>query len=281
MKKLVMALIALACAAVVSFSGCSGGGDAKAAWVGTWDMDSLSGNGNSQNASDFAALRAMGGSFYLDLRSDGTCTLVVLNQTADGTWEAASATSASIVFNGATSEMKLENGKITVDAGGTTMTFVKAASAASASSSPAAKASSSSSAAAAQAQPRKEATLGSTISFDGLTIKFGDTLGTDTLNNQFSPLNGATVIVVPVSIANTGSATKGLNMFAVKEFGPKGTELENVVAYFDGDARMAGDLRPGATLDSALYFLYDGNGDYYLAFGFGRAQAEVKIPVSL
>jgi hypothetical protein len=34
-------------------------------------------------------------------------------------------------------------------------------------------------------------------------------------------------------------------------------------------------------MDAPLYFLYDGDGDYYLTFGFYKTDAEVKIPVSL
>ena len=132
------------------------------------------------------------------------------------------------------------------------------------------------------AQPAPvEPSLGSTVEFDGMAIAFGDAYGTATLDNQFSDHFGATVIAMPVTITNNNSKTHGLNMFAVKAFGPQGTELDSVFTYFDDDVRMMGDLRPGASSNGNLYFLYDGNGDYYLDFGFYRTDVEVKIPVSL
>ena len=132
-------------------------------------------------------------------------------------------------------------------------------------------------------QPAQQAapTLGSTIQFDDLDITFGTELATTTIDNQFSDHNGDQIIVVPVTITNTGKDTKGLNMFAVKEYGPKGTELDTVFTYFNDDARMSGDMRSGATLNANLYFLYDGNGDYYLTFGYYKTDVEVVIPITL
>jgi len=135
--------------------------------------------------------------------------------------------------------------------------------------------------ASAAAQP-EEFTLGSTIEFDNFSITFGSEYGTTELSNQFSEHDGATVITVPVSITNNDKESKSLNMYYVKEFGPKGTELDNITAYFmEDDARFAGQMRPGATLESTLYFLYDGDGDYYLTFNNMRSKVEVKIPVTL
>lgn len=123
--------------------------------------------------------------------------------------------------------------------------------------------------------------LGATIEFDGLDISFGDTYSTTTLDNEFADHAGDTIIALPVSITNNDSDTHGLNMFAVTEFGSQGTELDNVFTYFDDDVRMMGDMRPGASMSGNLYFLYDGNGDYYLTFGFYSTDAEVKVPIEL
>lgn len=124
-------------------------------------------------------------------------------------------------------------------------------------------------------------TLGSTINYDDLAIEFGSDLQTTTLQNQFSDKNGETVLFVPLKITNNGSEPKSLNMYAVKAFGSKGTELDTVFTYFEDDARMAGDMRPGASQEANLYFLYDGDGTYYLDFGFYKTEVEVEIPVQL
>ena len=124
-------------------------------------------------------------------------------------------------------------------------------------------------------------TLGSTITFEGLTIQFGNEIQTTTLENQFSDHNGDTVLAVPVTITNNSSKSTHLNMYAVKAFGSKGVELDQVFTYFDDDARMAGDMRPGASQEAKLYFLYDGNGTYYLDFGIYKTAEEVEVPVNL
>ena len=121
------------------------------------------------------------------------------------------------------------------------------------------------------------------FSFDGFNIQFGNTINTTKLDNQFSDKNGSTVISIPVMITNASEETKSLNMFYVTEFGPAGTELDSVDAYYtDDDIRWGGDLRPGANKTGRLYFLYEGNGDYVIRFQKPGEQAtEVKIPVTL
>ena len=137
-----------------------------------------------------------------------------------------------------------------------------------------------SSSVAAQEQPA-EPTLGSTIEFDDLSIQLGEGIETTQFSNQFSEHDGETVVVLPVSITNNSGEAKGLNMFYVKEFGSKGTELDSVFTYFDNDVRMMGEARSGATLTGSLCFLYDGNGDYYLTFNNFRNKIEVKVPVAI
>ncbi len=124
-------------------------------------------------------------------------------------------------------------------------------------------------------------TLGSTIEFSGLSIELGSELQTTTVDNQFSDHYGETVLYIPVKITNNGSDSGKLNMYAVKAFGSKGTELDTIFTYFNDDARMAGDMRPGASQEANLYFLYDGDGTYYLDFGFYKTEVEVEIPVKL
>ena len=128
-----------------------------------------------------------------------------------------------------------------------------------------------------------ELSFGSTFDFDNLTIHIGDGYTTTTLDNPYADHANATVIVLPISITNNAQEAQGLNMFSVKEFGPAGTEMDTVYTYFmDSDIRMMGDARQGATLNGNLYFLYEGDGDYYISFKLlGGKATEVKIPVRL
>ena len=132
-----------------------------------------------------------------------------------------------------------------------------------------------------QAPADNRLTYGSTFDFDGKSITIGEEYFTTSIDNQFSDHSGETVIGLPVSITSTGDETSSLNMYSVKEYGSAGTELDPVYYYFDDDVRMAGNVRPGATQEGTLYFLYDGNGDYYLEFGFYKADVEVALPIEL
>lgn len=282
MRKAVAALLVGAVVFGMALSGCSGSQDVKSAWVGKWDMSEMANDGQKVTAEQMQALRLMGMEMYLQLDADGKFTLVFGDQEVTGTWEAKSTTAGSIEINGKTTDMTLTGETLEIAGGGTTMSFTRSSSSASAAASTASTTTGSKTgASSSQVQTKRENTLGSTIKFDGLDITFGDALSTTTVENQFSDHAGQTVIVVPVSIANNGTSTKGLNMFGVKEFGPQGTELDRIFTYFDSDVRNAGDLRPGASMDGSLYFLYEGNGDYFLTFGFYSTDAEVKIPVSL
>lgn len=125
-------------------------------------------------------------------------------------------------------------------------------------------------------------TFGSTFTFDGFDIQIGDAISTTTLSNGFSDKDGATIIGVPLTLTNNNEESSSLNMFYVKEFGSSGTELDTVFTYFDDDVRMAGDMRPGASMTAPLYFLYDGDGTYVIEFAeVWGDPIEVEIPVQL
>ena len=133
-------------------------------------------------------------------------------------------------------------------------------------------------------EPEVEAapTLGSTIEFDGLEIAFGKEYRTTTVDNQFSDYAGETIIEVPIALTNNSGETKGLNMFYIKVFGPKGTELDNVTAYFqDSDVSWAGEMRNGASMETAFHFPYEGDGTYYIALDKFNEKLEVEIPIQL
>lgn len=126
----------------------------------------------------------------------------------------------------------------------------------------------------------KELTFGDTFDFDGFTITLGTAVEWDTVQNQFSDLDGADVIKLPIHIVNNSGETGSLNMFYIKKFGSKGTALESVGSYFDGEIDYAGEMRPGAEMDSFMAILYDGDGDYYIEFDNYSENLEVKLPIA-
>ena len=126
-------------------------------------------------------------------------------------------------------------------------------------------------------------TFRSVIEFDELEITFGEAVEYESVSNQFADLNGSEVVKVPITVKNIGSEVNGLNMFYVTEYGSKGVALEGVSAYFDDDIRwVAGSdsLRPDASTSAFMYFLYDGDGDYYISFDNWSEKIEVKLPIS-
>lgn len=122
--------------------------------------------------------------------------------------------------------------------------------------------------------------FGTTITFDDLEITFGDTYNWTTVDNQFADYYGADIIELPIHITNIGNENKSLNIFYVKVFGSNGTELDEQGAYFDDLGLFyAGELRPGAEKDIALYIPYDGDGTYYVNFDNFRTEIEVGFEI--
>ncbi len=123
-----------------------------------------------------------------------------------------------------------------------------------------------------------EANSGS-VTFDGFKISI-DTerkVNVLTIDNQFSDLNGRKVYAVPMTIENTGSVTKGINMFYVKPFGPSGMELDSVYAFFTEAQDFYKEMRPGAKMNTAYYMLDDGSGEYCIVFQSFTEEKELKI----
>jgi len=123
-------------------------------------------------------------------------------------------------------------------------------------------------------------TLGSTFEFDDFEITLGDSISWTTLENQFSDMDGSDVFYIPITLTNLSDETQGLNMFSYTLFGSAGTQLDSVSSFFDDDVAWAGDMRPGATLESNLHILYDGDGEYYIEFDNWSESLEVMISVS-
>ncbi len=107
-----------------------------------------------------------------------------------------------------------------------------------------------------------------TFKFDGLEITIGKGYTFTTVKNSYSDYNGQSVIKLPVTLKNTTSETKGLNMFYYDVYGSKGTEVKTLDSYFDTKSSLTygGDLRSGAGDTRYLYVQYDGDGLYAIEF---------------
>lgn len=112
-----------------------------------------------------------------------------------------------------------------------------------------------------------------------ISIDIDRAMNTYIIDNQFSELNGRKVYAVPMIIENTGSETKGINMFYVKAFGSKGTELDSVYAYFEEAQDFYKELRPGAKIQTAYYMLDDGRGEYCIVFKNFTVEKELVVNI--
>lgn len=121
------------------------------------------------------------------------------------------------------------------------------------------------------------------FTFDDLEITLGSKLTTTKLKNQFSEHDGETVISMPIKVKNLDDESKSLNMFYLKIYGSKGTQLDSVSSYFsdEGNVEWAGELRSGASYDKYLHFLYDGDGTYAIEFDDWAEKITIEFDVSL
>lgn len=118
-----------------------------------------------------------------------------------------------------------------------------------------------------------------TITFDDLEITIGTKREFTTLDNRYSEHDGKTVVKIPVKLKNLKDETHGLNMFKYKFYNPKGNEVRSVDSYFDNNLSYSGDMRSGAEINTYIYLLYEGNGDYFMEFNDYKNKQEIKIPV--
>ncbi len=119
------------------------------------------------------------------------------------------------------------------------------------------------------------------VQFDGFEITLSDSIKFVKIDNEFSDKNGADVVEVPATIKNIGDETAALNVFYYKFFGPKGTQLDNVSAYFHNDHLSAGEIRPGSEQETYFHFPYEGDGDYYMKLStFVDEDIEIRLPIA-
>jgi|GEM_PF-2730925 len=114
------------------------------------------------------------------------------------------------------------------------------------------------------ATPQAGLTLGDTITFDGLEIRFGDEFGWTTVGNQFNEHFGEDVFTLPIYITNISGDTNNLSLNDVTLFGPDGNRLPNLAPIMNDIWTRS--MRDGATLEATMSFLYAGDGQYVVEF---------------
>ena len=95
------------------------------------------------------------------------------------------------------------------------------------------------------------------------------------------PFNGASVVGAPVTITNNTGETTMPETFFISTYGPNGLEQDNSALYFLDDSTLnVANMRPGATVNAMLYFLYEGAGEYVAVFDdYSGTPQEISINV--
>lgn len=131
-KRLMCVLVACVFALTLGLVGCGGGAGGNAdsaaaaeAFAGTWDLVGMEENGDVTSAEDLQTLRDLGMDVYLQLDEDGTASLVLFGESMDGTWEAATTTSATITMENQGVNATIDGGTLTMEQDGAKMTFEK------------------------------------------------------------------------------------------------------------------------------------------------------------
>ena len=124
-------------------------------------------------------------------------------------------------------------------------------------------------------------TFNSTFTFRGMEITFRHGYRFEILDSPFNVRHGATLIAVPVTVRNVSSESRGLSEFDITVFNPQGTQQPRTVTYRDDDVTWRGNIRPNATLNGYVYFLYEGAGEYWIElFVLSGRDIEVKLPIA-
>ena len=128
MKKGIIALLACVFALSLALVGCGGGGgggDVKSAWIGSWELVELEENGQVTTSDDIQMLKDLGLTVTLELNEDGNSALVLFGEATNGTWEAKSTTEGTFKIEDQAVDMKIADGKLTMEQNGSKLTFQK------------------------------------------------------------------------------------------------------------------------------------------------------------
>lgn len=99
--------------------------EAKAAFVGKWELVEMSQNGTVTGKSDIDSLREMGLDVYVELSDDMSLVLYLLGETMTGTWEAVDSTTGTLTIEGQQLEMSINGPILSFEQDGAALSFMK------------------------------------------------------------------------------------------------------------------------------------------------------------
>ncbi len=127
-------------------------------------------------------------------------------------------------------------------------------------------------------ETKTEFALNEKFEFDGLEV-IAKSYTFTTVTNQFSEHYGKDVVRLLFSVKNLMDEPNTLSWLDLKYYGPNGTEVDSVETYFDDSIWNAQNLQKNVSGDVAVYFIYDGNGEYSITFGTFTTVLTLKIIV--
>ncbi|WP_373573298.1 hypothetical protein [Collinsella aerofaciens] len=124
-KKSALAFLTCVLALAFALTGCSGGKDPKANFVGSWELSGGTSQGEELTEEYMEMFKEWGVNIILVLNEDGTGSLDLFSEVDDLKWEAKDATTASITIDKETHDVKLEDGKLILEEGEDKLIFTK------------------------------------------------------------------------------------------------------------------------------------------------------------
>ena len=124
--------------------------------------------------------------------------------------------------------------------------------------------------------------LDETFKFDDLDLTFKSDFVYGTIDNEFSEHDGERTFGIPVLMKNYKDEPHSLNMFFYDCYGPNGSKVSNVSAFFPQGTSMdwGGNILSGATAIRYLYFRYTSEGEYCVILDNYSKTINVKFQVS-
>lgn len=124
-KKSALAFLTCVLALAFALTGCSGGKDPKANFVGSWKLSGGTLEGEELTDEYMEMFEEWGLSCILVLDEDGNGSLDLFSEVSDVKWEAKDTTTATITADGDSQDMKLKDGKLVLEADGDELVFTK------------------------------------------------------------------------------------------------------------------------------------------------------------
>ena len=121
-----------------------------------------------------------------------------------------------------------------------------------------------------------------TIEFDDLEIVFHpDDIGYTRVRERFSDHNGAYVFYIPVTVTNTGTGGNSLQEWFMTIYSPEGRAVDELWSWYFEETNIfaQGNVLQNVTKEGHLYVLYNGDGEYVIAFDNFAESADWSITI--